>query len=124
MSEDAFKEMKWMSNTTGLVYEAQVNQLQKLAKLCFAPESAVISISEQSRYVKCESSGSENPTTQKFPSFVQAVLGNDWTVQMCYNVPNATTGKSSGKRNRTKPKGKRRVRATRRKQRNTPRSKN
>lgn len=107
-------DMRWMSDSTGVVYEQQVAQLQKLAALAFEPAVAVISISQESRYVKVESSGSETEVTQKFPDMVKYVLGEGWTVQMCYNVKHGTP-KTGTKRRNPKSPGKKRARTSRRK---------
>lgn len=107
-------DMRWMSDATGQVYEAQVSQLQKLAVLSFEPAVAVISIQQESRYVRVESSGSETEITQKFPEMVKYVLGEGWTVQMCYNVKHATP-KTRNQRRNPKSSGKKRTGRSRRK---------
>lgn len=107
MNEKDLKDMRWMSNYTGLVYEAQVEQLKILANLCFHPSVAVISISEQNRTVTCDSDGPENDRTQKFPSVVKTLLGDSWEVKVCYNVRNDDTGKGRKAASRAKPKRKR-----------------
>ena len=124
MNDKDLKEMRWMSNYTGLVYEAQVEQLKILANLCFNPSVAVISISEQNRTVTCDSTGPANDRTQKFPNIVKTLLGDNWEVKVCYNVRNDDTGKSRKTARRSKPKGKGRTGATPKRRRGSARSKN
>lgn len=119
-------DMRWMSNSAGVVYEAQVSQLQKLAKLTFSPDVAVISISQESQYVKVESSGKENKITAKFPDIVKYILGDGWTVQMCYDVKDVKYDSPETRKQRNNPKstGKSRTGAARKKQRTSVKSKN
>lgn len=105
-------EMRFVSDTVGLVYEAQTSQLVKLANLVFDPHVAVISIQTESRFVRVESAGPATEVTEKFQEMVQYILGSSWTVQMCYNVNNANS-KPRVKRNRSKPTRKKRVGASR-----------
>ena len=107
-------DMRWMSDSTGVVYEAQVSQLQKLAAMAFEPAVAVISISQESRYVRVESSGNETEITQRYPDMVKFVLGEGWTIQMCYNVKHGTA-KTGKQRRSPKPSGKKRSGHSRRK---------
>jgi hypothetical protein len=105
-------EMRFMSESVGVVYEAQVDQLKKLAALVFEPAVAVISIMPDSRFIKVESPGEATDVTEKYPEMCKYVLGDGWTVQMCYNVKHGPA-KTGSKRNRTKPARKKRARNAR-----------
>lgn len=100
-------DMRWMSDATGTVYEAQVEQLKKLARLTFDPYVAVISIFQDIRLVKVESEGPMTATTDKYPEMLKFLLGGSWTVQMCYNVKHGPA-KTRRKWNNPKSKGKKR----------------
>lgn len=88
-AEKHVADMRWISNASGVVYEAQVLQLQKLSKLVFEPAIAVISISQENRYVRVESSGKPTLLTSRYPEMVKFILGGEWTIQMCYDVKHA-----------------------------------
>lgn len=101
-------EMRFVSNSTGLVYEAQVDQLKKLANLFFDPCVATLGISQDSRFVKVDTDSKKTSTTEKFPDAVRYVLGDSWTVQMCYNEPEKSSKKKAkGKKWKGKKKSSR-----------------
>ena len=107
-------EMRWLSDSVGIVYDQQVDQLKKLAALVFEDGVAVISISKDDRTVTVETPTSADEITEKFPEMVQFILGDSWAVKMCYNVKHGPV-KTGRKGNSTKRKGKKRTRAIRRK---------
>lgn len=107
-------DMRWVSQTTGIVHQDQVRQLQLLANLIFEGAVAVISISQDSFFVKVESSGKSSPMTEKFTKVVKWTLGDDWTVQLCYNVKHGPV-KARRKGNSAKPKRKKRSSSVRNK---------
>lgn len=114
-NEQAIKtiaEMRFMSESVGIVYEAQIDQLKKLAALVFDSAVAVISVMADSRFIKVESPGIATDVTEKYPEMVKYILGDGWTVQMCYNVKHESP-KAGRKRNRAKPTRKNRARNSR-----------
>lgn len=102
--QQTIAEMRFVSNSTGLVYEAQIEQLKKLANLFFDPEVATISISPETRFAKVDSTGVQNTLTDRFPEAVQFVLGDSWTVQMCYNEQSEPSGPRKQSKKKVKAK--------------------
>lgn len=91
-------DMRWMSDATGQVYETQVNQLKYLANLIFSPKVAVISISQDDKFVKVESESGSTKLSAKFPSVVSEILGDSWTTQMVYDVKRKKTNRTAKSR--------------------------
>lgn len=107
-------ELRWISQTTGIVHPQQVKWLILLANLVFGDDKAVISISPESSFIKVESNGDASTITERYPEAIKYILGEGWTVQMCYNVKHESS-KTGRKGNRSKLKRKKRARAVRKK---------
>lgn len=80
------KDMRWVSNCTGVVYDFQVEQLKRLSNLVFSPETVVISIVTDSWLVIDDVPSQEGRRfqTDKFVAMVQYLLGDNWKVQIYY----------------------------------------
>lgn len=116
--DNTLAEMRWLSNLIGNVYEEQLAQIKKLAALFFSPEVAIISISQESRFVNVVYSGPENKNTAKFPEVIEQILGDTWKTAIAYNVKtNDRPTKTRAKRNSPKSKRTSRTAATRNKRR-------
>jgi hypothetical protein len=110
-------EMRFVSNSTGLVYEAQVEQLKKLANLFFHKATTTFKIDQNNRFCSVEvlpkNTNLQDELSAKFPDAVRYVLGDSWKVTVYYEQPKPA--KPRGKRNNPKPSGKKRTRPLRRK---------
>lgn len=107
--QDQLKDMRFVSNTTGEIFEAQLEQLKKLAYIVF-DGSVQVSINKDSQEVFTEVPHQPTNATSKWPEIVQEILGQKWAVNLSYapavKVKNVKRTSKNTRKRRTNSRGK------------------
>lgn len=114
---DTLRAMRLISNTTGVVYEFQAENLKKVSALFFGDLSVVISVITNSWLVIAQlpAGAPVPPNTDKFIGMVQSLLGDNWKVEIVNGKHASDSSAKSRRAGRARPVSKqsRRKRRTR-----------
>lgn len=109
LPQEQLKEMRFLSNSTGEVLEAQIEQLKGIAQIVF-DGPVKVTINKDGQDVFTEVPHQPTAATSKWPEIVKEILGQKWAINLRYSSEEKQNVKRNSKNTRKRRSDSRRKR--------------